>query len=792
MAGNDTFELEDRAVESNRAPRTTALSITGMTCGNCAHHVLEAIQKVPGVVNATVSLEAHQATVQWKIDRPVGIQAVIHAVERQGYGAKLVPANAQEHVVHPLAGWGVNLTVGVPITAALMLGEWVVGLASTSWFQWLSFGLATIMQVVAGARFYRGAWSQLKVGNSNMDTLVALGSTTAFAYSTWALLAGLGDHLYFMEAAAILTLISVGHWMESRVSVRATSALRELLNLAPDIARRVNADRTEQEIPVAELAEGDLVVLRPGDHVPVDGIVVEGSSAVNESMLTGESAPIDKSADSELYAGTLNVNGRLLMRVTAVGEATALAHIVAAVQRAQNSRANIQRIGDRVSSVFVPVVIGAAIAAGLWWGLAPASANQVHSWVGQFGWAHHQPLGSAASGFIIAAAVLIVACPCAMGLATPAAIMAGSNAAAKRGILIRDGIALEKAGLVTAVLFDKTGTLTVGRPVVVKVWEAETSVIQKILSPQGMEHAKPSAGFMVQLGAALAQHSAHPLSQAIAALGSGAVEISNWQEVHGAGVMAELRRPEPANTPLQSPPNKPDAMSPVVARLGSLAWLEETGVDWKTGEAFSNEWSLQSASIIGLAVDYTLLGLFALKDTLKPGSKNVVATLQRQGLKIFLVTGDSALTGASIAAQAGIPTENVFAQVRPERKAELVKQLQRKGERVAFVGDGINDAPALELADLGIAVARASDVAREAADIILLKSEIEAVPEGLGLARATLRTIKQNLFWAFFYNVLGIPLAALGFMSPIICAAAMGLSDLVVIGNALRLRNWRM
>jgi Cu+-exporting ATPase len=256
--------------------------------------------------------------------------------------------------------------------------------------------------------------------------------------------------------------------------------------------------------------------------------------------------------------------------------------------------------------------------------------------------------------------------------------------------------------------------------------------------------------------------------------------------------MAELRRPEPANTPLQSPLNKPDTMSPVVARLGSLAWLEETGVDWKAGEAFSNEWSLQSASIIGLAVDYTLLGLFALKDTLKPGSKNVVATLQRQGLKIFLVTGDSALTGASIAAQAGIPTENVFAQVRPERKAELVKQLQRKGERVAFVGDGINDAPALEHADLGIAVARASDVAREAADIILLKSEIEAVPEGLGLARATLRTIKQNLFWAFFYNVLGIPLAALGFMSPIICAAAMGLSDLVVMGNALRLRNWRL
>jgi Cu+-exporting ATPase len=480
-----------------------------------------------------------------------------------------------------------------------------------------------------------------------------------------------------------------------------------------------------------------------------------------------------------------------------------LAHIIAAVQRAQNSRANIQRIGDKVSSVFVPVVIAVAIAAGLWWGLAPDSARHVHTWIGHFGWAG-QPMPVSAAGFIIAAAVLIVACPCAMGLATPAAIMAGSNAAAERGILIRDGIALEKAGGVTAIIFDKTGTLTVGRPSVVKVWEAERPAFQGNIARAWLKpgaELTQSAINAVQLGAALAQYSTHPLSKAIASLDSLHLEILEWEEVHGAGVRGKIRaaNAESQTSKSQNLSAEPGITATVhngeptpIARMGSLRWLRESGVDLSSGEAFIKEWASQSASIVGVAVENTLLGLFAVKDTLKPGSQNVVQTLQRQGLKVFLVTGDSLLTAASMAAQAGIQPENVFAEVRPELKAEFVKQLQSKGERVAFVGDGINDAPALEQADLGIAVARATDIAREAADIILLNSEIEAVPESLGLARATLRTIKQNLFWAFFYNVLGIPLAALGFMSPIVCAAAMGLSDIVVIGNALRLRHWKM
>jgi len=751
----------------------TDLAITGMTCANCARHVTEAIQSVSGVHSVNMSLDAHQATVRWAPGSAHDLNAVIKAVEEEGYGARVMDSHSADHGEHKLSGWRINLLLGVPVTLVLMVGEWGFHLGMVRWFQWVSFVLAALVQVFAGARFYRGAWGQLKAGSSNMDTLVALGSTTAFAYSVWALFTGRGGHLYFMEAAAIITLISVGHWMESRVSVRASSALRKLLNLAPAMARRRGEDGTEREIPVTELRLEDEVVLRPGDRIPTDGKVIEGASVVDESMLTGESTPVDKDTGSELYAGTVNVNGRLLMRVSATGETTALAQIIAAVQRAQNSRANIQRLGDRVSSVFVPIVVTVALAAGLWWGLAPDSAQLVHHWVAQFAWPAQPPEGRLAAGFIIAAAVLIIACPCAMGLATPAAIMAGSNAAAQRGILIRDGVALEKAGRVTAVIFDKTGTLTVGKPSVVESWEKNG----RGASPDpAREPSDPHFTNAAELAAALARHSTHPISQAVARISADGPSFSEWQEVHGAGVAGKLPR---------------NGSEAALARLGSLRWLRELGVDLAPGEGFARTWAAQGATVVGLAADRELLGLFAIKDTVKAGAAGVVAQLRREGLRICLVTGDNSLTAASIAKQAGITQENVFAEVRPEQKAAFVKQLQQQGERVAFVGDGINDAPALEQADLGIAVSRASDIAREAADVILLKSEIEAVPESLGLARATLRTIKQNLFWAFFYNIVGIPLAALGFMSPILCAAAMGLSDLVVIGNALRLKRYR-
>jgi Cu+-exporting ATPase len=773
MGTEQADNLNSQPEAPGAAPRETALAVTGMTCSNCARHVTEAIQSVSGVHSATVRLEANQASVRWVADAKPSVSAVIQAIEEAGYGASVAEAQTREPSEHKLGGWQLNLWVGILGTAPLMLGDWVFGLGLAPWFQWCSLALAGVVQIFAGARFYRGAWSQLKACRSNMDTLVALGSTTAFAYSAWALFGGLGGHVYFMEAAAIITLISLGHWLESRVSARASSALRQLLNLAPALARRRDPSGAETEVPVAELRAGDRVVLRPGDHVPTDGEVVEGASALDESMLTGESAPVDKTAGSRLCAGTVNIDGRLVMRVTATGEETALAHIIAAVQRAQTSRANIQRLGDRVSSVFVPLVVAVALAAGLCWGLAPDWTKHVHDSLARFLWTTHPPANPLAAAFIIAAGVLIIACPCAMGLATPAAIMAGSNVAAQRGILIRDGVALEKAGQVTAVLFDKTGTLTAGKPEVAEVWEKS-----EVRSPKS--EVQPTVR---RLASALARHSAHPISRAVARLSPNGVALADWQEVRGAGVQAKVEVNQ--QLPITS------HQSPVTARLGSLRWLQESGVDLAPGQAFIAEWASQGATVVGLGVEKSLRALFAVKDAVKPGARAVVQELERQGLKLYLVTGDNPLTAGSIAQQTGIRPENVFAQVRPEQKAELVKKLQQQGQRVAFIGDGINDAPALEQADLGVAVSRASDVAREAADIILLKSEIEAVPESLGLARATLRTIRQNLFWAFFYNAVGVPLAALGFMSPILCAAAMGLSDLVVIGNALRLRRWR-
>ncbi len=757
MSGSHHHQHDPPPKAASAAP-VTELAISGMTCGNCARHVTEVLQGVANVHSATVTLEASHASVRWSAGANPDLPALQRAVKDAGYAATPASDGSDEHDHGTVSGWQINLWIGVLGTVPMMMGEWVFGWGMAPWFRWASFVVAGIVQIFAGAQFYRGAWNQIKVGRSNMDTLVALGSTTAFAYSTWALFAGLTGHIYFMEAASIITLISIGHWVESRVSVRASSALRELLNLAPARARRRNADGTENEVAVAELQPGDVVILRPGDQVPTDGEVLEGQSALDESMLTGESAPVDKSPGNRLFAGTANVTGRIVMRVLAIGEATALAHIIAAVQRAQTSRADIQRLGDKVSNVFVPVVVTIALAAALWWGLAPDSARSVHHWLAQYLWTAHPPTGSLAAAFIIAASVLIIACPCAMGLATPAAIMAGSNAAAKRGILIRDGVALEKAGEVTAVLFDKTGTLTTGKPDVVKVWES--------VSGQSLN----------SLAATLARNSSHPISQAIARLSSADAEVTQWEEIRGSGVQGVTKAGEKS----------------MAVRLGSVPWLAGTGTNASAGQTFVSEWAGQGATVVGLAVDNSLRALFAVKDTLKPGASAVVAQLRRQGLGIYLVTGDNKLTAAAIARQLAIPAENAFAEVRPEQKADFVRKLQAGGKRVAFVGDGINDAPALEQADLGIAVSRASDVAREAADIILLKSEIEAVPEALGLARATLRTIKQNLFWAFFYNGIGVPLAALGFMSPILCAAAMGFSDLIVIGNALRLRRWRL
>ena len=497
--------------DTQTAAAPTELQVEGMTCNNCARKVTAALQSVPAVNTVRVSVESRRATVRWTAGANANPQALVSALQGAGYPAKLLDP-AADAALPPGGGWALNLWLGVICTTPLMVGEWGLGLGSERWFHWLAFILATVVQFGAGAQFYRGAWSQLKSGNSSMDTLVALGSTTAYAYSAWLLFTAAAGHLFFMEAAAIITVISVGHWLEARVSSQASSALKALLQLAPARALRLEPDGLEREIPVAQLQPGDLVVLKPGSRVPVDGVVDSGESAVDEAMLTGESRPMDKAPGALLYAGTDNLNGRLVLRVTATGDTTALARIIEAVERAQSSRANIQRLADRVSNVFVPIVVLIALTTALGWGLAPTALGAAHNWLAQFLWHGHVPPTPLAAALLGAAAVLIVACPCAMGLATPAALMAGANAAAGRGILIRDAVALEKAGRVTAVLLDKTGTLTQGKPVVAATWENA-----EVRSPKS-EVAKLAGHSVPILAAALARPSTHPLSQAVAKL----------------------------------------------------------------------------------------------------------------------------------------------------------------------------------------------------------------------------------------------------------------------------------
>ena len=697
----------------------TALKVNGMNCQNCAGRVRNALSGVAGVGSVEILLESGEVQVHWNAQPNESL--VLAALKNAGYPATVIAAEKKKPIPAG-AGWRLNILVGLCGTVPVMLGHWIWH--DRPWFGWLGLLLILPVQVIAGARFYKGAWQQLKIGHSNMDTLVSLGSTAAFGFSVYSLFTGM-HHLYFMEAGAILTLISLGHFLEARASEKAAVAVKSLLNLAPETACRLKADGSQETVSVNDLQIGDFVKISPGDRIPTDGVVENGDSVVDESMLTGESLPVEKTHGTRLYAGTVNLDGALSVQVTAIGSATALARIIQRVEHAQTSRAGIERMADRVSSVFVPVVILIAIGTLLGWGLFGAD------------WP---------AGIIHAVGVLIVACPCAMGLATPAAIMAGTNAAARRGILIRDGVALEKCGNLTDVLFDKTGTLTVGKPMVFRV-----------------DVLAGAPGEFESLVLSLASRSKHPFSRALADYFSEAspVELSDWSEVRGSGVRATYQGES--------------------VRLGSLKWLDETAPHLSEVEG----------TLIGLACGHQLRGIAVLFDAPKPHAKEMVSQITRLGYRVHLVSGDAAATVRSLGSRVGILPENSHAEIAPGAKAGIVEAIQRAGRRVAFVGDGINDAPALAQADLGVAVMQASDVATEAADLLLLNSDIEAIPEALELCAATLRTIRQNLFWAFFYNSTAIPLAAAGWMSPVFCAVSMALSDLFVIGNALRLLRWK-
>lgn len=710
---------------------TTQLHVDGLNCPSCAQKVRTSLLKIAGVDVVDISLETNQATVTWASSATPHPDVLIESLRRIGYPARLMtPKDTPDEHGHShmtALHWKMHVALGGVVTVFLLGSEWFTSWHMTAWYGWLAFILTLPVQIVVGQSFYKNAWAQVRAGQSSMDTLVALGSTAAFGLSVYGLLKpGAIMHLHFSEAAAILTVISLGHHMEARLSEHAGDALRALLHLAPAKASRIQDNGIEEDVPVRNIQCNDHIRIRPGDTVPLDGEIIEGESSINESMLTGESLPSEKTIGHFVYAGTMNQSGTLLVRVTALGEETALANIIRVVKRAQQSRAKIQKTADMISSVFVPIIFLIALATVLWWGL-----NSSNGWE---------------RGIVNAIGVLIVACPCAMGLATPAALMAATGRAAKTGILLRDASAIEKCGNIDTILFDKTGTLTLGTPQVIKVQ----------ITPGFENH-------FASLVASIACHSQHPLSQSLCTYFQSAnrVPMEKWQEIHGSGVMAKHENQ--------------------TVRLGSITWLQTEGVH------MGNIGLSEDATCLALGVDTVCAGWLHLRDEPRNEAAHMLHLLKEQGLQTGLISGDRENVTRAIASKLGIQPALVFAATRPELKSSIVLQLQQQGHRVAFVGDGINDAPALAQADLGMAVGNASDVAQEAADIILLHSGVEIVPEALELCRKTLRVINQNFFWAIIYNALLVPCAVMGWVPPIACALAMGISDIMIIGNSLRL-----
>ena len=745
----------------------TELSISGMTCANCSLAVERALmRKVPGVLSATVNLATERAMVEHDAKR-ARRGDLVAAIRRAGYdvveaaGAPLVDAEraarlAEEGRERRLLAVGIAFTL--PLFALSMARDlgWLGAWAEAIWVSWLFFALATPVQAIVGRDFVVGAWRALRNGVANMDVLVALGSLTAFLFSVAVAIAltlgdhRLGHHVYFETAAAILTLIKVGKLLEAKARGRTSSALRALLDLRPKTARRIDVGG-DVEVPLAGVRPGDRLRVRPGEQIPTDGVVVSGQSAVDEALLSGESLPVDRGPGDRVVGGTVNREGMLVIEAREVGADTVLARIVRLVEQAQGSRAPIQRLADRVAGIFVPTVIAIALASFLFWWLV------------------------AGAGFTTAllrlVAVLVIACPCALGLATPTAIMVGTGRGAEAGLLFRDAEAVERAERVRTVVLDKTGTVTTGQAAVEQIVPARGWHLDRLLA----------------LAAAAESGSEHPLARALVraaeAHGLSLAAPQELRAVPGAGVVARVggRR----------------------ITIGSERFLAEQGTATEELRAEATAFEAAARTLLWIAVDGELAGLVAMHDPVKPGAKEAIARLVERGLALVLLSGDRTAVARAVAAEVGI-TE-VFAEVRPEGKAEAIRSLQRDGRGpVAMVGDGVNDAPALSSAEVGFAIGSGADVAKEAADVTLLAADLAGVGKALALSRATMRTIRQNLFWAFFYNVLLIPVAAgalhgltglpsvLRDLHPAFAALAMATSSVSVVGNSLRLRHLRL
>jgi Cu+-exporting ATPase len=717
-----------------------ALGIEGMTCASCVGRVEKALRGVPGVLEATVNLATERAHVQTA--GGVSVDALMTAVEKAGYrGAPAIEARAQpERAATRRYDWWpvaaaalLSLPLAVPMLAAPFGVHWML----PGWVQWL---LATPVQFWFGARFYRAGWGALRAGTGNMDLLIAIGTTAGYALSVYHLLAvgpGTMPHLYFEASAVVITLVLLGKWLEARAKRQTTEAIRALQALRPERAR-VRRHGREVEVPVEAVRVGDEVVVRPGERIPVDGAVLEGRSHADESLVTGESLPVAKAPGDRVTGGSVNADGLLSLRTEAVGAETTLARIIRLVESAQARKAPIQRLVDRVSAVFVPVVIGIAAVALVGWGLATGDWTQAT---------------------LNAVAVLVIACPCALGLATPTAIMAGTGVAARAGILIKDAEALEIAHNVRTVAFDKTGTLTEGRPALIAV-----------ACPPGDSEEEALA-----LASALQHGSEHPLAKAVlAAAAQRRIAVPAAAELRalaGRGIEGRIGERR--------------------LILGSGRLMEEIGVDVAPLAARADELESEGRSVSYVAdVERRRpIALLAFGDALKHSAPAAVARLRELGVRTVLLTGDNRRAAQAVAA--ALKVDTFQAGVLPEHKARIVEELRGPGGKVAMVGDGINDAPALAAADVGIAMSTGTDVAMHASGITLMRGDPVLVRDAIDVSRHTYAKIRQNLFWAFIYNVVGIPLAAFGLLSPVIAGAAMALSSVSVVGNALLLRRWR-
>jgi P-type Cu+ transporter len=762
---------------------TLDLPITGMTCASCVARVEKALRKTPGVLAATVNLATERATVTYApgvVDGPA-LQA---AVEAAGYGAILpdTATDAEEaEDAETLARRAelrdkqrkliVAIAFGLPLFLLSMardfglIAPWFIGAAATMMAQmpgepmaevmgmvaarddllnWLFLALATPVQFYSGRDFYIHAWKALRARTANMDTLIALGSSAAYFYSLWLLLSGLGGHVYFETAAVIIALILVGKFLEAKAKSQTSAAIKALIGLQPKTARVLRGGN-EVDVPLKDVRVGEIVLVRPGEKVPVDGVITSGRSTLDESMLTGESLPVQKQVGDTVIGATLNKAGSFQVRATRVGKDTALAQIVRLVQAAQGSKAPVQKLVDQVSAVFVPIVIGiAALTFVIWW----------------------VATGDLTQALIFAVAVLVIACPCALGLATPTAIMVGTGTGAAHGVLIKNAEALERAGRLHTVIFDKTGTITQGQPVVTDVVGRSTDTTE-----------------LLRLAASVERVSEHPLGEAIVRAAQERTltlaQPAEFTALAGHGVQATVEGK--------------------LVQIGSPRMMHERGVALGELTAAIERLQQEAKTAVVVVVDGVAEGVLGIADPVKPTSAAAIAALQAQGIAVRMLTGDNRRTAEAIGRQVGLAPEQVIAEVLPEMKAAEVQRVQGAGRVVAMVGDGINDAPALAQADVGIAMGTGTDVAMETADITLLRGDLQSVAQAITLSSRTMGTIRWNLFWAFLYNVIGIPLAAglfyplLGWqLSPIFAAAAMAFSSVFVVTNSLRLRGVRL